>query len=783
MSMQTLTVIQFAWMLLAYCMVMLVLPWLILRRKLNTFCIAEQIAGYFLAGNVYVIYLVFLLQFLHISNRVTLTAGTLLPVAVCIFKRHRGRTFPEVFEPVLLTIQRVLKGETGVRTLVVRRLRKAGKKRRAGQWKVLLKYLPDILLTAAVVAGVLYIYGTNMFTVYGYKASDLPVHNYWVNMMDDNKVFGDGVYPFGFHCVIYYLHVVFGIKTYVLFRVFALVQTIFIHLAIVVSMKILCKTRYAPYIGTGIYLMANIFSRNTYYRYLSTLPQEYGMLFILPAVCFAIRFLQEYAAVLQAEGGAEEELKKRSRWYLTGFIISFSLTLTVHFYNTMAAGVFCVGIAAGYFFRCFRWKYLRQILAAGILSILLALIPLLTGLAMGRGLQASLYWGMNVINGTQASEEQQQTTTITDVDGNEVTVVGEVDSEILEKVKNGTITEGSDEKTGSTETDESWQQAKEQTLLKTLKIKFQAILGEIKVYVADGHMKVVYLIMISIGALMVLGLFSMLTGRRDYGGMLWSVGFYMLFMCIMQSMGMLGLPELMDASRNSIFFAYATGVLWAVAADALVYLTAGWIRYRIVSSAASFVLLGATGLAVVKGDLLKSPTQTTALETNGAITCVTNIIRENEDFTWTIVSPNDELRMTEMFGYHYETITMLEEMQDMSEDPHITIPTDTVYFFIEKTPVNYANSADGLELGDVSEEWAEKPLAGSDSLAAYVGEERWITMSHMYYWAEKFKELYPNEMEVYEETEDFICYRLRQNDYSLYNLAIDYGYNQTEASE
>ena len=316
-----------------------------------------------------------------------------------------------------------------------------------------MKYLPDILLTAAVVAGVLYIYGTNMFTVYGYKASDLPVHNYWVNMMDDNKVFGDGVYPFGFHCVIYYLHVVFGIKTYVLFRVFALVQTIFIHLAIVVSMKILCKTRYAPYIGTGIYLMANIFSRNTYYRYLSTLPQEYGMLFILPAVCFAIRFLQEYAAVLQAEGGAEEELKKRSRWYLTGFIISFSLTLTVHFYNTMAAGVFCVGIAAGYFFRCFRWKYLRQILTAGILSILLALIPLLTGLAMGRGLQASLYWGMNVINGTQASEEQQQTTTITDVDGNEVTVVGEVDSEILEKVKNGTITEGSDEKTGSTETD------------------------------------------------------------------------------------------------------------------------------------------------------------------------------------------------------------------------------------------------------------------------------------------------------------------------------------------
>ena len=32
-------------------------------------------------------------------------------------------------------------------------------------------------------------------------------------------------------------------------------------------------------------------------------------------------------------------------------------------------------------------------------------------------------------------------------------------------------------------------------------------------------------------------------------------------------------------------------------------------------------------------------------------------------------------------------------------------------------------------------------------------------------------------MEVYYETDNFICYRVRQNGYSLYNFAIDYGYN------
>ena len=56
-------------------------------------------------------------------------------------------------------------------------------------------------------------------------------------------------------------------------------------------------------------------------------------------------------------------------------------------------------------------------------------------------------------------------------------------------------------------------------------------------------------------------------------------------------------------------------------------------------------------------------------------------------------------------------------------------------------------------------------------------------MSHMYYWAQKFKQLYPNEMQVYYETDEFVCYKLHQNSYSLYNLAIDYGYNDPQDTE
>ena len=77
----------------------------------------------------------------------------------------------------------------------------------------------------------------------------------------------------------------------------------------------------------------------------------------------------------------------------------------------------------------------------------------------------------------------------------------------------------------------------------------------------------------------------------------------------------------------------------------------------------------------------------------------------------------------------------------------------------------------------VSVEGAQMPLPKLKGLESYIGEERWVIMSRMYYWAQEFLRLYPNEMEVYYETENFVCYRIRQNGYCPYNFAIDYGYN------
>ena len=51
-------------------------------------------------------------------------------------------------------------------------------------------------------------------------------------------------------------------------------------------------------------------------------------------------------------------------------------------------------------------------------------------------------------------------------------------------------------------------------------------------------------------------------------------------------------------------------------------------------------------------------------------------------------------------------------------------------------------------------------------------ENRKILESEMYYWCQEFKTRLPNEIKVYYEDEDFICYVIEQNPEHLYNLNL-----------
>ena len=650
-------------------------------------------------------------------------------------------------------------------------------------YKYIVKKPIQNMFILLILGAMFWIYGRQIILTYGYRASDIPVHLSWINQMSRGKIFSKGVYPFGFHCMIYYLHTVFRIDTYVILCEFFFAQVIYLHAVLLAMLKLLCKTKYLPYIGVFTYIVGNFWAGQTYSRFYSTLPQEYGMIFVIPSVYFLIRFFQIH----------KENLKDReTRRILQCFAMAFSLTLAIHFYGTMIAGLCCIGIAMGFCFRFVKKEYFCRIMVTGILSVALAVLPMAIAFAGGTPLQGSLGWGMSVINGTQNNTSDTANTS----SDNKVKVTGE-DGKTVEIDVSKLPSAKKDETTVVVE-------QKKPSLgdrIRTVTDKIKVISDKIKdmpnrlskvvrtmsirirnIVIPVDWQKMGTAVMTAYAGLLLLGLVFCAFRKTEYGAALMSVGFCMLILTVLLCAGPFGLPTLMDAARCSIYYAYLLPVAGVVLADGILcFMTMPRIfrnGKNVLSLGISVVLL----IVLLQKDLVKNPEFSSGYVTNGAITCLTNIIRENEDETWTIVSANDETQMGLDHGWHYETITFLRQLEKIDEDTKILIPTKNIYFFIEKIPLDYSVSYAGSGQS-ISKKGAGQALPNAGGIVVYQDENRWIVMSRMYYWAQAFMKKYPNEMKVYYEDDQFICYRIPQNMYHQYNFAIDYGYNQVETGE
>ncbi|MGN0141643.1 MAG: amino acid ABC transporter permease, partial [Roseburia sp.] len=638
---------------------------------------------------------------------------------------------------------------------------------------------------------------------FGYCASDIPVHNYWVNAMGDNDIFVAGIYPFGFHCVIYYIHTVFGIETYVLMRLFGVVQTLLIHLVLLAFLRACCKSRYCAYTAVAVYVLANVFNPDIFKRYLSSLPQEFGMLFILPAVYFLFAFFAERKNEVAAlEKGVKDSFFRqrgiKSSGYLWLFAMNFSLTVTVHFYDTMVTGILCIGIAIGYFFRLFRGRYFWRVMAAGLISVLVAVLPMAVAFIGGKPLQGSLGWGLSVITGSMESAEDTEEEN-GDSDSPETDTGGvEADSTAAGAGENGTNVEAADSGAKlpshagntepATETDNTAGESLQQTgqgFILLLAGKFQRLFRymqeNLRNYVFKyGLNREIFLGFFAVVWFdIVAGALLLFRKKRDYGARILSCGCAMALLFVILCAARIGIPAIMDTNRTRIYIVYLYPVLIAFALDVLLTLLFGWMKRKWLLYAASLATVAACIAVLVNWDMVRVPyvlSEAGLFERNEAIICLTNILRENENEKFTICSANDELRMVEDYGYHYEVITLLRSMEGANVVGNLVIPTERIYFFIEKKPLDYTIHYEGSGQM-VSEEGASKPLPRGNGLSIYEGENRWIVMSRMYYWAQEFSRLYEKEMQVYYETDNFVCYVLEQNPYRLYDLSIDYGYN------
>lgn len=236
--------------------------------------------------------------------------------------------------------------------------------------------------------------GDGILNNWGYGASDVPVHNYWINGLVENKLYIAGIYPMGMHCMLYYLATVLNIPVYVTLRLFWLVQYSMIVFMLLLFLKGCCKTKFLPYLGAIGFVGLKYFMEISYSRFEATLPQEFGMLYILLAIYFLLEYFKTRKAELE---NGENKIRCCSSWNLLGFAMSFSLTLSSHFYDSIITGIICVGIAIGYSAWIWRKEYLFRIIVSGVLGVLMALLPMAVAFLTGKELQGSMYWAMSII--------------------------------------------------------------------------------------------------------------------------------------------------------------------------------------------------------------------------------------------------------------------------------------------------------------------------------------------------------------------------------------------------
>ena len=767
MSMTTLITLRFVSIFAAYTGLTVLLPAIMFRRILAGRRLSEQFLMCYTFGNFYIINIVFAVQLLHISGFWTLVLFTAVP-GILIWSRVNRVSLRELCMKTGIVCKKILQGSMGIKGFLYRVKNRSMAVLKKAVWLFYCEVVCNTLqwiLAGAVIAALFWIYGRQLVLTYGYRASDIPVHLNWINQMSRGNLFASGVYPFGFHCMVYYLHAVFGFDTYVILCVFYLVQVFFIHIVLLAMLKLLCRSLYLPYAGIMVYILGSFWARQTYSRFGSSLPQEFGMIFVIPSVYFLIRFFQT----------EKKNLKNRETRLILGcFALAFSLTLAIHFYGTMIAGLCCIGIAVGFCTRFLNKEYFRRIMLTGIISVFLAVLPMGIAFAGGTPLQGSLGWGLSVINGDSSDTE--------DTSENEAAQKQAMEEMAARLIENTQNSNSESVQTGEipviTEAPKHSLADKAREIPKKMKNLREMMIRRIQEFIINSQEQwCAYAVLAGIAVLILLGLVFIILRRITYGEMLMSAGFCMGILTLLLCAGNLGLPVLMDPARCSIYYVYLLIVSITVLGDGLLYLIFMPRILTIPRNVVSFILTVSMAAGMIHQGLVKTPDFISDYVSNGAFTCLTNIIKENKDETWTIVSANDETQMGLDHGWHYETITFLRKQEHINKDTKLIIPTEKVYFFIEKIPLNYSVVYSGSGQS-ISKKGASQSLPNSGGIGMYQGEGRWILMSRMYYWAQAFMEMYPNEMKIYYESEDFVCYVISQNMYHQYNFAIDYGYNE-----
>ena len=710
--------------LAAYFVVIIMITAFMIKPIAKNKNIFDRFVLYLVAGNFYIVNIVFILAYLNIFNRLILIISLIITtvfIRIILDKEHSKRIFLESKE----TIKHLLHGEYGINLFLKNTLWKIGFRIKSFYTELTKGKKLEWIIFLSIMCYNIYYYSYNSIHFVSYGAPDEEVHLYWIQSLIGGNIFPSGVYPHAFHNILSAITVVFGFHAVIVIRVFGVVSMVLIMTMLYYGLRKILTSKYAALFGFMIFSVVNIYNIEATYRYQFAIPQEYGMIMLIPMAIFLFNYL-----------------KHKTMQDLVFFGMCFSMTISIHFYITIIALVLCLSIAIAYIYRIIKNKLLMRLILCGVLSVIVAIGPLAVGFAKVKRMEQSMDWAVRVIQGKEYGNTDEETNKAEE-------------SYVIEKEKysfnlNSFLADSKEEIT--------------------------------KYLVLDIRVMYIFFLLLTLTVIYIIFLAILRKVKEENLYQLTFVinSLLLLFLIICR---ILKLPTIMEPKRVAIFFAYFSPIFIAMPFEIL-YSIFNKGKAKLICSYITLMAIPVSLFITIKFGAMRPLPSFYYFQTKGAMLVDYDLIEKYDDHKWTIVSPVNDISVILNKGYHYELSDFILAQENWNEDIKITIPTKYVFIYIEKRPiVLYGNRfyKDDKEIVDrnmVNYEDAKKPLEKGKKDNSYYKEYRNILMAKAYYWAEEYKKYFPKEMTLYYEDDEFMVYRIIQNEYALNNFSINYGANE-----
>lgn len=665
------------------------------------------------------------------------------------FRFHKG-TFSGIFD----SGYRLIMGTYGIKLFLSQTL---GKYTRWLKKKFLIlgralssHILEYILLLIIVLYGMIY-FSWGSFQAYGYAAPDMYVHHQWIYGLLRGEIFVDGVYPEAMHCFVYCLHTLFGIRIYSCLHLMGGIHIVIFFISVYSLLREIFQWKYTPIFILTVFLTLDIAANLNFIMIMSRLqsavPQEFGFYSQFVCVLFLMRYLKS---------NRKTEYKNKflgCHWdeNLFLFMLALSASIAIHFYTTIMAFFLCISFAIFYVKRIFTKERFLPLVLAVICGVLIAALPMAGALASGKDFQGSIGWALGVIRGE--NEEQY-----TKVDEN-YTLMQAIKRKVL-TYKSGYI--------------ELYGEARARL--------FAVLMG----------VDILLLIICQMKRIISYRVLKRSEEKKSFVGYLQIILASIIFMVAIKASA-LGLPQLVESIR---MYSIEHILLLAVAAipvDMFFILLSTFCIDNILQILSVFLSMGVVYVINVTGNYHGFLGEYLT-RYDSTVMVVNSIVDNFPEEKYTIVSPVDELYQVAQYGYHEELLTFIQEIS--KED--YKLPTEYVFLFIEKKPIEYAqlhfyqgpswlggrkyverypsiSVHPNTVSKEISKEYAQRDviLYARPSMSYSHIESRIILESKAYLWCQNFSKLHPFEVNVYYEDENLVCYYFKQNPYALYDLAIE----------